>query len=171
MAASGQPVFFKAKSLAYQSVPAIKKIVGPVITLKHVPGIYFRRAHFNKVFVDGADGGMKVIVIRPEILVSWKKAAADFGINATHAHARFLGDPPSAIPLIRMSAEITGAKGLPINPRTHAPWRLFYHEVAVVNDAKKASLTSSIRNSSGSERIALIKQCYDWFSELELRAN
>ncbi|HWD41148.1 MAG TPA: hypothetical protein VG944_20030 [Fimbriimonas sp.] len=169
--ASGNPTFFSAKSLAYQPVDRLQKIVGPVIVLKHVPGVYFQRAGFNQVFVNGGGSGMSKIVIRPEILAGWKKTASDFGIGVAHASAHALGDPPSPIPLIRASAQIVGATGLPINSATHKPWKLVYHEIAVANQGKLRAARAQINGTSGAERIRLIKSCYDWYSELELTAK
>jgi hypothetical protein len=160
---------FSAKSIAYQPLPRLEKLLGPQIVLHHVPGLYFNRPGFDKVWVNAAGPDMNLIVLRPKRLMNLKQTAAMFGIDVSHATAKPQEVAKSPIPLERNVSILTGAKGLPLKTGSNEPWQLAYRETAVVNKAKLRAHKADINAAVGQARMSLIRGCYDWYSEIDLR--
>ena len=158
-----------AKSVAYQPLPRLEKLLGPQIVLHHVPGLYFNRPGFDKVWINAAGPDMNLIVLRPKRLMSLKQTAALFGIDVSHAAIKPQAVAKSPIPLERNVSFITGAKGLPLKTGSNEPWQLAYRETAVANKAKLRAKKAAINAAVGEARMSLIRGCYDWFSEVDLR--
>jgi len=161
----------KAHDLFFASEDRLKQVVGPRTSPPKEPGIRFAHAGYYDVWVDSAGPGMSHIRLGLGSLVGWKSYLVQIGLGADHASVRPVPVAVSPIPLFRNKLSVSGATGLP-KGKTGKPWNVTFVEYGVANKARLRQLKPQIKALPvGDARNALIRSCYDWWSELDLTAS
>ncbi len=154
----------KATDLIGATEAKLKQIVGPRTSPPKEPGIRFAHAGFYEVWVNGAGPGMNHLRLGLGKLIPWKQYLTDLGLGVSKAKATSVPVAGSPIPLFRNKFTISGVTGLP-----DKAWNVSFVEYAVANKKRLKEHKAQIKGSPvGEVRNALIRSCYDWWSEVDL---
>lgn len=140
----------------------VESQIGPGYARKRAPGFAFFVKGFDSFWVIGYGKDMTRLACQFGVSCDREEALRCLGLSVRHASIKEMPVGNAPLATRRNVAEITGLSGLPVDPYTHRPWKVDYEEVGVVNQQRKDALRERIVAATGTERIQLIRQCYDW---------
>lgn len=140
----------------------IIRTIGPGGKARRAPGYVFSAKGFTDIWVDNVGKDMKKLVFAFDKLYTPSEAMKALGLSTKGMVVSPIALSNVPIMLTRNKCALSGIGGLPPS------WKAGYEETAVANADRTRELKPQIDSASGEVRIRLIKECYDWYSHVEI---